>query len=433
MTESFLHYLWKNRLFRFLEAKTTDGEPVSIIFPGYHNTDAGPDFKHAIIQIGVIKWAGDVEIHLRSSDWFRHKHQFDEKYKSVTLHVVYEHDCEVERQPGEYFPTLELKNLIPEEMFARYEQLVTSSNTMGCFGMIDQLDSLHARSVMSAMAVERLLHKQQRVAETVQKCSGDWNEAFYRHLALGFGFKTNAPAFELLSLSLPYKIISRHIDSSLQVSALVFGQAGLLNEQPVDGYHDQLKYEYDYLRYKYQLVPIESHHWNLLRLRPPNFPCVRLAQFVALLCKIPKMMQEVLDHPNVEYIQHLFVVEADDYWRSHYHFGKENLLPHGVLLGKSSVSLLLINTVVPFLFAFYKFKGEDHNLERVLQMLEELPFEDNKLTRCFSESPFPKESALESQALIELIQNYCKKQRCLECAIGESILRKSENENGCLE
>lgn len=431
MTESFLHYLWKNRLFRFLQASTTDGEPITIFFPGYHNTDAGPDFKNAIIQIGDIKWAGDVEIHLRSSDWFRHKHHLDDKYKSVTLHVVFEHDCEVERMPGECFPTLELKDLIPEEMYARYEQLIASSNAIGCFGMLEDMDALRLCSVSTSMAVERLLNKQLHVIDTVQKCAGDWQEAFYRQLALGFGFKTNASAFELLAISLPFKILSRHTDSQLQVNALVFGQAGLLCDSPLDLYHDQLKYEYDYLRYKYQLVPIEPYHWNLLRMRPPNFPCVRLAQFASLLCKIPKMMQEVIDNPNVGYLQRRFVVEANEYWRSHYHFGKENLLPHGVLLGKSSVELLLINTVIPFLFAYYKYRGEEGNLERVLEMLEQLPFEDNKLTRCFASCPFPKKSALDSQALIELLQNYCRNQRCLDCAIGVSILQGAENKNGC--
>lgn len=228
MTEAFLHYLWQNRLFDFLNVQTTDGEPLQIVFPGYHNMDAGPDFKQAVIQIGSMKWAGDVEIHIRSSDWFRHKHQQDEKYKSVALHVVYEHDMEVERSSGEFFPTLQLKSYIPKDMYERYLQLVDSLDLLSCRGNLDSLEGICFQSQISSMAMERLLRKQEDVMNMLSQCHYDWRETLFRQIALGFGFKTNAMAFELLARSLPYKIIVKHSDSALQVNALIFGQAGML-------------------------------------------------------------------------------------------------------------------------------------------------------------------------------------------------------------
>ncbi|MCQ2284736.1 MAG: DUF2851 family protein [Bacteroidales bacterium] len=317
MKEDFLHYLWKHRLFRFLEVKTTHGELLKIISPGYHNQDAGPDFKQAVIQIGNMKWAGDVEIHLKSSDWYRHQHHLDEKYRSVILHVVYEHDGEVERQKGEYFPTLEMKSYVPAGMYERYCELMRTPETICCENYLPKMDALHLNATLSTMVMERLLRKQQRILEMVAQCQNDWNEALYRQLAIAFGFKTNAVAFELLAHSLPYKILQKHADALPQVNALIFGQAGLLNEEPLDDYQRQLKYEYDYLRYKYQLAPIELYHWNLLRLRPSNFPCVRLSQFAAILHKIPNMMSLLLEDVSAESLRQFFSVEADAYW--HYH------------------------------------------------------------------------------------------------------------------
>lgn len=423
MTEAFLHYLWRNRLFDFLNVQTAKGESLQIVFPGYQNFDAGPDFKQALIQIGSMKWAGDVEIHIRSSDWFRHKHQQDEKYKSVALHVVYEHDMEVERSPGEFFPTLELKSYIPQEMFARYQQLVDSLDLLSCRNSLDLLDSLSLQSLTSSMAMERLLRKQEDVMKTLVQCHYDWHETLYRQLAVSFGFKTNQMAFELLARSLPYKVIVKHSSSALQINALIFGQAGMLELPHIDAYYDSLKYEYDYLRYKYQLDPISVHHWNLLRLRPPNFPCVRLAQFSALMQHSSDMLSEFVNNPSVTCLSRMLSVSADDYWATHYHFGKETMLSHSVQMGETAVNSLLINTVIPVLFAFHRFSGNEQLLESTVAVLEELPFEDNKLTRTFEETSFPQKTALDSQALIELLQHYCKEKRCLECGVGGRLVR----------
>jgi len=423
MTEAFLHYLWKHRLFDFLNLKTTAGEPLQIIFPGYHNTDAGPDFRQAIVQIGAMKWAGDVEIHIRSSDWYRHHHQDDDKYLSVALHVVYEHDCEVERRKGELFPTLELKNYIPEGMLAQYQRLMASPEQIPCVSYLPGIELLHLRSLLSSMVMERMLRKQEDVLRMVGECNGDWKETLYRLLAIGFGFKTNVTAFDLLAKSLPLKVLTKHADSELQTAALIFGQAGMLERPDVDDYYNSLKYEYDYLRYKYHLIPIGEHHWNLLRLRPPNFPCVRLAQLAALMHESLDLTELCLECPSVETLKRELSVSANPYWKNHYQFGKKTILKHSVCLGDTAASLLIINTVVPFRFAHHRFFGNETQLERTLALLEELPFENNKRTREFAQTPFPQQNAMDSQALLELSQYYCSPKRCLECAIGERIVR----------
>ncbi|MBO7647851.1 MAG: DUF2851 family protein [Bacteroidales bacterium] len=425
MTEAFLYYLWKNRLFDFLNVRTTSGVPLQIVAPGFQNFDAGPDFKQAVIRIGDLTWAGDVEIHVRSSDWFRHNHQHDGKYKSVVLHVVFEHDAEVERAPGECFPTLELNSYVPPDMWQQYQHLTESLELLPCRRHLAQTGSLRLRSVISSMAMERLLRKQEEIMETHAQCRADWNETLYRHLAIGFGFKTNATAFELLARSIPYRILARHLDSRVQVQALLFGQAGMLSVPCPDTYYNSLKYEYDYLSYKYQLDPIGEHHWNRLRLRPSNFPCLRLAQFANFIMKSPDLLQEMLNLRSVEQCRQLLSVEADEYWTKHFQFGKETILPHSIAMGVSSIDSLIVNVVVPVLFAYYRFSGVQDRLESTVAMLEQLPFEDNKITRFFRDTPFPQETALDSQALIELLQRFCKEKRCIDCAVGEYIVRKA--------
>lgn len=422
MTEDFLHHLWKQKAFNGISLFTTTGEPLTIIFPGYHNHDAGPDFKQAIIQIGDIKWAGDVEIHIHSSDWYRHKHQSDEKYKSVALHVVYQHDCDIERQPGELYPTLELEPHISKELYRKYQELLHAQDVIACRDYLPDIHPLHLHAWLSTLAVERLLNKQESLVQMRSECQYDWNEVLYRQLAISFGFKTNANAFELLAKSLPYKIILKHIDSQLQVNALIFGQAGLLQQDCKDDYHQKLKYEFDYLRYKYKLTPIGEHHWNLLRLRPQNFPCVRLSQFAAILFHTPDLFHAFISHPQLKFLCNSLSVSADDYWETHYHFGAETKR-HGVLLGKEAIHSLLINTVIPVLFSYRKFSGEEDKLESTINLLEQLPFEDNRITRYFQGTPITQKTALQSQALIEMFKHYCKERNCLDCAIGEKILQ----------
>lgn len=423
MTEYFLHFLWRNRLFRFLDVRTVEDEPIQIISPGYHNSNAGPDFLQAVVEIGSVKWIGDVEIHIRSSDWYRHKHHLDDRYKSVILHVVYDFDAPVCRSGNEMFPALELKNAIPDDMYQRYERLRLSEENIPCRFYLPELNALIMNDVISSLSMERMLRKQSLIMEMLEQCHYDWNEVLYRQLAIGFGFKTNATAFELLAKSLPYRIIQKHADSELQVGALVFGQAGLLDGDIDDDYFNALKYEYDYLRYKYQLMAIQPFHWNLLRMRPQNFPCVRLAQFSRLLYALPDLLNAILQQFQIPVLLNLFIMEANPYWRTHYHFGRKTH-QHSVSMGKQTASLLLINTVLPVLFAYYRFSGQEEQLEEVFSMLELLDCEDNMITRKFKNTPFPMRNAMDSQALIELYTYYCREKKCLNCAIGECVVKK---------
>ena len=422
MKEEFLHYVWQHRHYDFRDLKTSWGQRLNVVFPGYHNYDAGPDFLQAIVMIDDVRWVGSVEIHCRSSDWLRHRHQEDGKYKSVIVHVVYEHDMEIQLDENEMVPTLELKERIPKELFVRYESLMKVPDLLLCRSQSQNVDPIIIQNQLSEVLIERMMRRQSGFQNTLMSCQSDWNELIYRVMAIGFGCKKNGTAFELLAQSLPYRIVRSHLASQLQVYALVLGQSGLLDMEESDEYAERLRYEYDYLRYKYQLTPIGAHQWNWLRLRPQNFPSLRLAQFAQLLYETgDSQMERVLYSPYPQIRQWLSVV-PDDYWECHYQLGKATV-GHASGVGTATVDLLIINTVVPLRFCYARFTGDDAMQEGALSLLEEVRFEDNVKTRVFADSAFPCRSAYDSQAQLELMERYCARKRCLECSIGEKIVR----------
>ena len=423
MKEDFLHYVWQHRHYDFLNLKTTDGRKVDVVFPGYHNHDAGPDFLQAVIVIDDMRWVGSVEIHCRSSDWLRHNHQNDDKYKSVILHVVYEHDTEISIGDDECVPTLELKGKIPEEMFMRYESLMNVSDVLLCRLSLPDVDPIIIQNQLSKSLTERLQRRQNDFDAILKSCQHNWNELIYRVMAIGFGCKKNGVAFELLSQSLPYRIIRAHLSSQLQVYALVLGQSGMLDMCGKDEYTEKLRYEYDYLRYKYRLSPIGVHQWNWLRLRPQNFPSLRLAQFSQMLFEMGGTLSDSVLKSGVRTLRSRLSVAPDEYWETHYQLGKPS--PRHVSgMGISILNSLIINVVVPVRFAFAKFSGDDDMQENAMSILECADYEDNNTTRVFAGSLFPKKSAYDSQAQLELYATHCSKKRCLDCSIGEKIVRK---------
>lgn len=422
MKEDFLHYVWQQRHYDFKNLKTSWGQRLNVLFPGYHNHDAGPDFLQAVITIDDVRWVGSVEIHCRSSDWMRHKHQYDNKYKSVILHVVYEHDMEIQLDDNEYVPTLELKTRIPLEMFGRYESLMKVPDLLLCRFQSSNIDPIIIQNQMSNVLVERLSRRQNEFHQTLMSCQYDWNELIYRVMSVGFGCKKNGTAFELLAQSLPFRIVRSHLTSRLQIYALVFGQSGLLDQEDQDEYVGRLRYEYDYLRYKYRLSPIGAHQWNWLRLRPQNFPPLRLAQFAQMLYDTGSSLSDKVLKAGMTNIQSWLSVVPDEYWQTHYMFGKSST-KHAAGMGESLVNSLIINVVVPIRFAYARFAGDDAMQEDALSLLERVPYEDNKITRLFSSSPFPCGSAYDSQAQIELMEHYCMKKQCLKCSVGEKIMR----------
>lgn len=427
MKEELLHYLWKNRIINQTDLRTTDGREIHIINQGMMHQDAGPDFKGAVIRIDDVIWAGDVEVHVNGSDWYRHHHQKDDKYLSVILHVVYNADMDIVRKDCELIPTLELKNYIPAEMLAEYQRLTLSEQSIPCGNSIAEIPALTMTSILSSLAVERLLRRQGQLLRLLGKCAGDWDELTYRVLAVNFGFNVNSTAFELLAQSLPYKIITRHEDAKLQVYALIFGQAGMLNEMEScqeDAYFKLLKNEYDYLRYKYNLSPIDPKVWNLLRLRPTNFPCIRLAQFSELLYSLPDIFQELVLKLKIDNVRCVFAgINPDEYWNKHFYFGKTTRV-HLCHIGKTALNLLIINTIAPLLFAYGSFSGNEEYQSKALCLLETNPSEDNMITRQFVRHKFPKDSAMTSQALLELYSAFCKKKKCYSCPIGQYIVGK---------
>lgn len=425
MQESFLHYVWKHRLYDFQNLKTTADEIVSVIHPGFSHVHAGPDFKQAMIKIDEVTWAGDVEIHIHSSDWFKHQHQYDPKYQSIILHVVYEHDTEIRREAGELFPTIELKKYIPKRMIERYRELSLSENVLPCRNQIEHIDKLNFTSFLSGFAMERLMNRQNAIFEILKQCKNDWEETFFRMLLLGFGFKTNATAFELMGKSLPFRHLKKHTDAKKQIYALIFGQAGMLEKEEEDTYYQILQSEYQYLKYKYNLIPIQEKNWNYLRLRPPNFPCIRLAQLSELLFRSPDLFHKLLYDEKAVSDNRCLSYPPDDYWQTHFYFGKTTHR-RNVSLGEGAANLLLINTVVPVLFAYATFHGDEKMQIRALTILENIAFEENSITHFYREAGFPSDGALYSQAILELNKNYCPRKLCLKCAIGSAILRREE-------
>lgn len=423
MKEELLQYIWKNKIFNHQDLRTTDGHEIRIINPGLLHHDAGPDFKQAVIRIDDMIWAGDVEIHINGSDWYKHHHQKDDKYLSVILHVVYHCDMDIIRKDQELIPTLELKNYIPPEVMEEYKKLTLSTQAIACGESIGRIRPLVLNSIFSSLAVDRLIRRQHQLLRLLNQCTGNWNELTYRTLAVNFGFNVNGTAFELLAQSMPYRIIERHSGSRLQVYSLVFGQAGMLDADDIDdNYYHTLKDEYDYLKYKYKLIPIERKLWNLLRLRPTNFPCIRLAQFSEVLFCLPDIFNELIINTSVDALQAKFSgINPDEYWQHHFQFGKPTK-KHHCHIGKTALDLLIINTLAPILFTYGSFCGKEDFQSAGLGLLENCEAENNIITRQFGKYDFPNDSAMTTQAMLELYSSFCKKKKCYSCPIGQYVV-----------
>jgi len=421
ISEKLLHYIWKNQWFHKENLKTVHKQTVSIINQGFLHQDAGPDFKQAIIKIDDVTWAGNIEIHIRSSDWYRHEHQNNKKYDSVILHVVYEHDQEVFISQNILLPTLELQPLLSSQLLLRYNQLMHSPLPLPCEAYIENIPSLTMQSFFDRLVLDRLTRRQMQIFEILHTFSEDWEQTLFYNLCQSFGFKTNAPAFEILGKALPYKILMKHVNSHLQVSALIFGQAGMLDEELEDPYYQSLQNEYLYLKAKYKLIPIDVKCWNLLRLRPHNFPCIRLAQLGEVIFNHPDLFEKVTTYQNLAYFQNILVNKPHDYWKTHYYFGKASR-EREKIMGERSFQLLLINTLIPFLYSYGVFRGNVKLQEYAMQLLELLPCEENHITKKYQQIGFRTQHAGESQALLELHHEYCGKKKCIDCVLGQQVM-----------
>lgn len=422
-TEDFLYYVWKFRLYDRADLCTASGEEIEVLSPGLHNTNAGPDFQNARIRIGDTVWAGNVEIHVAASDWHKHGHHRDKAYDNVILHVVYKNDMPPAIQ-AKVIPVLELNERIPGELYSKYHNLVYGNQQIiPCEATIRTVDDLTLRNWLTRVLVERLEKKSVNVQHTLAENRGDWEETFYQHLAANFGFKVNALPFEMLAKSLPQGILGKHKNNAMQIEALIFGQAGFLEDEFTDDYPNKLKTEYQFLRKKYNLNPLEKHLWKFARMRPLNFPTIRLAQFAALVVNSNHLFSKIIEIVDVNNLRSLFTdIAVNLYWENRYRFDAEAKRV-AKNMGESSVNNLLLNTLAVFLFTYGKKYQQQRYVSRSLQLLEQLPAESNNIIDDFDILGVKVKTAFESQALLELKNSYCAHKKCLQCGIGNKILK----------
>lgn len=423
MNESFLHYIWQFQYFSKRDLITSSGEKIEVLKIGNLNTNAGPDFSNAKIRIADLDWAGAVEIHTKSSAWEEHHHEVDKAYDNVILHVVWQDDKPVYRSDKTRMPTLELKGRVDENLIKEYKKLVNSPAAIPCERSFSKVDELTKISMLDKALMQRLETKALLVEELLKNCNNDWDEATYRLFAKNFGFKVNNEPFEQLAKSVSYKIILKHIDKPVQVEAILFGQAGFLDAEVGDDYYKLLQREYRILSSKYNLKVSKQKRsqWRFLRLRPANFPTVRLAQLGALLQQ-KGLFSKILQLEDYQSTSVLFSSSPSPYWQHHYQFNKKS--EKGVAgLGSFSIENLIINSVVPLLVAYGRSMDDHSFLEKATNLLTQIPGEKNGIIRTWNNLGFVSKTAFDSQGLIELHNNFCLRRNCLNCNIGTHLLK----------
>jgi len=420
MKEDFLQFIWKQGLYLKDKMETTDGETIEIISAGQLNRDSGPDFFNARVRIGQTSWAGNIEIHQKSSHWYQHKHNMDAAYDNVILHVVEVHDKTVQVK-NHQLPTLVLG--YREEILNNYENLLKSKHWIACQESLAEVDPFILRFWFSSLMIERLESKTGEIVKLLEQNKNNWNETFYQLLARNFGMKTNALPFELLAKSLPLSILSKHKNDLFQTEALLFGQSGFLNETLLgDEYFFSLRKEYSFLYRKYGLSGLESHLWKFMRLRPINFPTIRIAQLAMLIHHSSALFSRILEIEDLGELRKLFKVRASGYWDTHYRFNKPSQENRPKVLGEMAFNNLVINTIVPLLFVYGDQHLDQGMKDRALLLLEKLDAEQNQIIRKWKESGIESRTAFETQALLQLKSNYCDQKKCLNCQLGAKII-----------
>ncbi|GAB3636385.1 DUF2851 family protein [Hymenobacter arcticus] len=427
MKEDFLHYVWQHQYFDKADLRTTAGEEIQVLRPGQRNADAGPDFLNARLRLGEVEWNGAVEIHLRASDWQRHNHQVDAKYDQVVLHVVLTADADIYRTNVSLIPALALAPRLAPDLLARYEALVAAppAAPLPCARLLNQVPQL-VRTMMTERALlERVEQKADAIAALHGHLADDWEATAYHALMAAFGFQKNSEPLARLAKAVPLAVLRRHRHDVRQLEALLFGQAGFLVENEETAQDDYIRdrwQEHEFLRHKYGLgeAALAAHEWNYLRLRPANFPAVRLGQLVGLLHRRPALFDALLTAQSVAALSEFFAgAPAPDYWQQHYRAGRPGKVP---ALGKSSINLLIINVVVPLRVAYARHTGQPALVESSVGLLMELPAEHNQYTDLYQDLGFEHRTAADSQGLLALHKGYCAPRRCLHCAIGGRLV-----------
>ncbi|ACU59460.1 hypothetical protein Cpin_1964 [Chitinophaga pinensis DSM 2588] len=470
MSEELFQHIWQFRLFTQSGLCTLEGDAIQIDHPGQLNRHAGPDFTAARIRIGHTLWVGNVELHLKTSDWFRHGHQYNLQYRNVVLHIVFEHDITGAHTHG--IPILELRHCIPKLLLQRYEWLRQSQAFVPCAGSVAEVPSLVWTGWKDRLLIERLEQRADVMKAWLLQTQYDWEEVCYRALARGAGMPVNGETFLELARSLPYKMLLRHQHDLLQLEALLFGQAGMLKgeirdfaadewtlrgaemeregkkgwrsggdevdlirgdiadqavigdgkvQKTPDNYMTYLQQEYAYLRHKYKLLPMDAEHWKWLRMRPASFPTMKIAAMAGLLHRQAHLFSSILDAGDVHTLIKLLDVAPSGYWQTHYRFGKP--VARTRMPGRRAVHNMLINTVLPLLYVYGREKKDSYYQERAVAFMRQLPPEDNHQIRAWKTLHVGVGSAGETQALLQLKQVYCEEKRCLHCAVGARLVR----------
>lgn len=422
MKEEYLHYIWQYGLFDLSDLKTTRGEPISILSIGQYNKNAGPDFLNAKIKIGNMVWAGNVELHVRSSDWIYHYHHKDHAYNNVILHVVLLDDKEILNANGSDFPTLSLSSRIDQAHYNRYKDLVTNRNRIPCQDQLFQVEEITINSTIERMAINRLERKTEEVLNELEMSNNDWSQVYFMMLAKHIGMKVNSQPFEMLARTLHLNLLSKHIDNPMQIEALLFGSAGMLNKEFKDEYPNALKKEFEFLRNKYNITPIAPSSWKFMRMRPSNFPTIRIAQLAAYLVKNEGLINLDFSHFNIGLLRNAFRIQINEYWDNRYQFEKPSVhKPKN--FGKSSFYNIVINAVVPFLFAYGDYHKNEQLKEMSLDILSAIPSEKNSIIGYWKKIGVNSDNAFDSQSLLELRNEYCFQKKCLTCNIGVNLLK----------
>ena len=400
---------------------TSAGETIQVFHPGIRNDHAGPDFSDAKIQIENLEWRGSVEIHIKASGWNDHHHSTDQTYEKVVLHVVWENDKPVQRTDGSVMPTLELKGRVDPKLWNRYKKLFTSSESIPCANRWPAVPALTKISMLDRTVVHRLQSKARLVKDILLENNNDWEETTYQLIGKNFGFKVNAEPMLHLMQVLPYKILLKH---PTQIEALLFGQAGFLEKTKNDEYTSVLTREYHLLSKKYDLSARQMNQvqWRFLRLRPANFPTIRLAQLATLLGSQLNLFSKILESSSYKSLVVLFDVDQSEYWKNHYRSGVRSPAPVPSI-GKSSIQNIIINTIAPLFAAYSQVHDDDVYMNRAVQLLQDIPAEKNKITREWSSLGFALTSAFDSQGLIGLYNDFCMRRRCLDCAVGTYLIK----------
>ena len=424
MQEDFLHYIWKHKKFDSSNLKTTDEEAISIVSVGQHNLNSGPDFFNSQLKIGGQLWAGNVEIHVNSSDWFVHNHENDKTYDNVVLHVVWQHDTEVYRKDNTTISTLELKQYVPKFTLESYQKLFSKSQSwINCEHDFASIDNFLIENWLERLYFERLERKSEDIENLLKQSTNNWEAVLFKMLSKNFGLKVNGDSFLSIANSFDFSVFKKSRTKIKSIEALLFGQAELLEDDFQDTYYLSLQDEYRFLKQKFNLNNLGVVPLKFFRLRPPNFPTIRLSQLAKLYHAQQNLFAAIIECKTKEDFYGLLISETSEYWQIHYSFGKKSKSSKKKLT-KQFVDLLLINTIIPIKFSFAKYRGKDIN-DEIIKLISEISSEKNSTVNSFNALKPISKSAIQSQALIQLKTNYCDKNKCLQCEIGNALLKRN--------